>query len=68
MLYLKELTFLNLLIDVSLDLLMMSMNLIDIALSNIKGANYCCAISRINKSEAINLMHNIHMTEKSQTL
>ena len=68
MLYLKELTFLNLLIDVSLDLLMMSMNLIDIALSNIKGANYCCVISRINKSEAVNLMHNIYMTEKSQTL
>ena len=35
--------------------LMMSMNLNDIAISNIKGSDYCCIISRISKSEAINL-------------
>ena len=38
------------------DLLMMSMNLNDIAILNIKSANYCCIISRISKNEAINLM------------
>ena len=35
------------------DLLMMSMNLSDIALLNIKSANYCCIISGISKNEAI---------------
>ena len=37
------------------DLLMMSMNYSDIAILNMKGAGYCCIISSINKSEAINL-------------
>ena len=44
------------------DLLMMSMNLRDIAILNMKGADYCCIISRINKYEAINLMQNIDLT------
>ena len=47
---------------------MMSMNLSDIAILNIKGADYCCIISRISKSEAINLMLNINLTKKSGTL
>ena len=34
---------------------MMSMNLSDIAILNIKGFDYCCIISRISKSKAINL-------------
>ena len=34
--------------------LIMSMNLSDIAILNIHGADYCCIISRISKSEAIN--------------
>ena len=38
------------------DLLMISMNLSDIAILNIKSAHYCCIISGINKSEAMNLM------------
>ena len=38
---------------------MMSMNLDDIAILNINGADYRCIISRIRKSEAINLMKNI---------
>ena len=38
------------------DLLMISMNLSDIAILNIKSADYCCIISGISKSEAINLM------------
>ena len=41
------------------DLLMMSMKLSDIAVLNIKGADYCYIISRISKSEAINLMYII---------
>ena len=37
------------------DILMMSMSLGDIAILNIHGANYCCIISGISKSDAINL-------------
>ena len=50
------------------NLLMMSMNVSDIAISNIKFADYCCIISGISKSEIINLMQNIDLTEKSGTL
>ena len=46
------------------DLLMMSMNLSNIAILNIKGSNYHCIISRISKSEAIKLLQNIDFTEK----
>ena len=38
------------------DLLMMSMKFNDIAILNNKGSNYCCIISAISKSEAINLV------------
>ena len=37
---------------------MMSVNLRDIAILNIKGSNYCCIISLISKNEAINLIQN----------
>ena len=37
------------------DLLMMCVNLSDSAILNIKGSNYCCIITLISKSEAINL-------------
>ena len=37
------------------DLLMMSMNLSDIAILNIKGSDYRCIISLISKNDAINL-------------
>ena len=40
------------------DLLMMSMNLSNIAILNIKGSDYSCIISLISKNEAINLMQN----------
>ena len=50
------------------DALMMSMNLGNIAIPNIHGADYCCIISRISKSEAINLMQNVDLTVKSRTL
>ena len=50
------------------DLLMISINLSDIAILNIKRSDYRCIISLISKSEAINLMQNADLTEKSATL
>ena len=50
------------------DLLMMSMNLRDITILNIKGSDYRCVINLISKNEAINLMPNADLTEKSGTL
>ena len=50
------------------DLFLMSMNLSDIAILNFKGSDYCCIISLINKNEAINLIQNAALTEKSKTL
>ena len=47
---------------------MMSMNLSDIAILNIKGSDYRCIISGISKSEAIILIQNADLTEKSGTL
>ena len=44
---------------------MMSMNPSDIYILNIKRTDYHCIISRISKSEVINLMQNIDLTEKS---
>ena len=43
---------------------MMSMILSNIAALNIGGAEYCCIINSTSKSEAINLMQNIDLTEK----
>ena len=50
------------------NLLTMSINLCDIAILNIKGFDYCCIISLISKNEAINLMQNGDLIEKSGTL
>ena len=50
------------------DLLMMSMNLSNIYILNIKNVDYRCIISGINKSEAINLLQNTDLTEESRTL
>ena len=50
------------------DVLMMSMKFSNIAILNIHGADYRCIISRISTNEAINLMQNIDLTEKSGTL
>ena len=52
----------------SWDLLIMSMNLCDIAILNTKGSVYCCIISGISKNEAINLMENAYLMAKSRTL
>ena len=49
-------------------LLMMSMNLSDIAILNIKGSDYRCIISLISKNEAIKLMQNADLSKKSGTL
>ena len=44
------------------DLLMMSINLCNIAILNIKGSDYCSIISLISKNEAINLLQNADLT------
>ena len=41
------------------------MKLSNITLLEIQNADYCCIFSSISKSEAINLMQNINLTEKS---
>ena len=41
----------------------MSINYNNIAILHIKGAGYCCIISRISKDEAINLMQDIDFTK-----
>ena len=46
----------------------MYVNLSDIAIINIKGSDYCCIISLISKSETINVLQNVDLTEKSGTL
>ena len=45
------------------DLLVVSTNLSDVAILNIKGSDYCCIISLISKNEVINLMQNADLTE-----
>ena len=50
------------------DVLMVSMNLSDVAVLNIHNADYCCIISGISKSGAINLMQNIDLTKTIGTL
>ena len=43
------------------------MNISDIAITNIKSADYRYIISGISKSEATNLMQNADLTKKSGT-
>ena len=43
---------------------MISMKLSNIAVLSIKGADYCCIITGISKSEAIILMQNIFLSKK----
>ena len=47
---------------------MMSINLSDIAILNIKDSDYCCIINLISKNEAIKLMQNADLTDKGGTL
>ena len=46
------------------DLLMMSINLNDIAALNIKGSDYRCIINLISINEAIKLTENADLTQK----
>ena len=46
------------------DLLMISINLSDIAILNIKASDYCCVISLISKTETIKLLQNADLTGK----
>ena len=47
---------------------MMSVNLSDIAILNIKGSDYCSIISLFSTNEAIKLLQNADLTEKSGIL
>ena len=49
-------------------LLMLSVNLGDVAILNIKGSDYRCIISLMSKNEAINFVQIADFTEKSPTL
>ena len=64
----KELKFQPFVCNRYHDLLMMSMNLSNIAILKIKNADHGAIIKRISKSEAIRLLQNIDLTEKSGTL
>ena len=48
--------------------LIMSMNLSNIAILNIQGVDYRCIISEISKSEVINLMRNVQLSEKRKII
>ena len=50
------------------DLLMMSMELSNISILNIKGSDYHCIISLISKNEVINFIKNVDLTQLSRTL
>ena len=49
-------------------LLMMSMNLSNIAILTIENNDYHCIVTAISKNEDIKLLKNINLTEKSGTL
>ena len=47
---------------------MMSIDLSDFAILNIKYSDYRCSISLISKNQTIKLLQNADLTEKSGTL
>ena len=49
-------------------LLIISMNLSDIAILNNKGSDYRCIISLISKNEGRKVVQNVDLTETSWTL
>ena len=49
------------------DLLLMFINLSDIAVFNIKGSDFCSIISLISKNEALIVIQNADLTKRSQT-
>ena len=50
------------------DELMMSINLSNIAILNINDVDYHGIITRMSKSEAVNLLQKIYLNEKTRTL
>ena len=46
------------------DVLMMSINLSDIAILNINGTDYCYIINRICKSDALNSLKNADLAKR----
>ena len=58
----KSIKFLRNVCNECHDLLIMYMNLRDIAILKTKSADYCCTISGISKSETINLKQNADLT------
>ena len=48
------------------DLLIMSINLSNIAILNVKESDYCCIISLISKNETTKLFQNADLTEKKE--
>ena len=50
------------------DLLMMSMELSNISILNIKGSDYHCIISLISKNEVINFIKNVDLTPNKQNV
>ena len=47
---------------------MISINLSDIAILNIKASDYCCVISLISKTETIKLLQNADLTGKKRNI
>ena len=50
------------------DVLIMPINLDDIAILNINGADYCCIVNVISKRDYINLLKNIDLIGKTGVL
>ena len=50
------------------DVLMMSINLNNIAILNVNGTHCHCIINRISKSDAVNLLQNAGLVEKRGVL
>ena len=47
---------------------MMSMNLNNVAILNIHGVGYRCIVNGISNSEVVNLLQNVDLSEKSESL
>ena len=50
------------------DVLIISINFIDVAVLNIDDADYCCIINGISKTSAKNLLQHADLTEKKEVL
>ena len=66
--YFKKLKFQPNVFNGCHDVLMMTVNLSDNAILNIKGADYCCIIKGISKSDAVNLLQNADFTKERGVL